>query len=81
MNASGRQSCGAAERSELWLNHKSLKNRRSFEDHSRLYWWCACGQSKNAPFCDGSHKARLRADEGGDHGGKNRGLVRLAALE
>ena len=23
----------------------------------RTYWWCACGQSKNQPFCDGSHKA------------------------
>jgi CDGSH iron-sulfur domain-containing protein 3 len=21
------------------------------------YWWCSCGQSKNQPFCDGSHKA------------------------
>ncbi len=21
------------------------------------YWWCACGQSKNQPLCDGSHKA------------------------
>lgn len=20
------------------------------------YWWCACGQSSNQPFCDGSHK-------------------------
>jgi len=20
------------------------------------YFWCACGQSKNQPFCDGSHK-------------------------
>jgi CDGSH iron-sulfur domain-containing protein 3 len=20
------------------------------------YNWCACGQSKNQPFCDGSHK-------------------------
>ncbi len=19
------------------------------------YWWCACGKSKNQPFCDGSH--------------------------
>ena len=19
------------------------------------YWWCACGASKNQPFCDGSH--------------------------
>ena len=21
------------------------------------YWWCACGQSKAQPFCDGTHKA------------------------
>jgi CDGSH iron-sulfur domain-containing protein 3 len=21
------------------------------------YWWCACGQSKKQPFCDGSHKS------------------------
>ncbi len=20
------------------------------------YWWCSCGESKNQPFCDGSHK-------------------------
>lgn len=20
------------------------------------YYWCACGLSKNQPFCDGSHK-------------------------
>ena len=20
------------------------------------YWWCACGKSRNQPFCDGSHK-------------------------
>jgi CDGSH-type Zn-finger protein len=20
------------------------------------YWWCACGRSKQQPFCDGSHK-------------------------
>lgn len=20
------------------------------------YFWCACGRSKNQPFCDGSHK-------------------------
>jgi CDGSH-type Zn-finger protein len=20
------------------------------------YYWCACGKSKNQPYCDGSHK-------------------------
>lgn len=20
------------------------------------YYWCACGESKNQPFCDGSHE-------------------------
>jgi CDGSH-type Zn-finger protein len=20
------------------------------------YWWCACGMSKNQPFCDGTNK-------------------------
>lgn len=22
----------------------------------KTYYWCACGMSKNQPFCDGSHK-------------------------
>lgn len=22
------------------------------------YYWCACGESKAQPFCDGSHKAK-----------------------
>lgn len=22
----------------------------------KTYYWCACGESKNQPFCDGSHK-------------------------
>ncbi|KGF73514.1 cytochrome C551 [Neosynechococcus sphagnicola sy1] len=20
------------------------------------YWWCACGQSQNQPYCDGTHQ-------------------------
>ena len=23
----------------------------------KTYYWCACGQSKKQPFCDGSHSA------------------------
>ena len=22
---------------------------------NKTYYWCACGHSKNQPFCDGSH--------------------------
>ena len=22
----------------------------------KTYFWCSCGQSRNQPFCDGSHK-------------------------
>ena len=22
----------------------------------KSYWWCACGKSKDQPWCDGSHK-------------------------
>ncbi len=24
----------------------------------KTYYWCACGESKNQPFCDGSHKQK-----------------------
>ena len=26
------------------------------EVDSGVYWWCACGESKNQPFCDGTHR-------------------------
>jgi CDGSH-type Zn-finger protein len=26
------------------------------ETEPGTYAWCACGQSKNQPFCDGSHR-------------------------
>ncbi|MCI5083932.1 MAG: CDGSH iron-sulfur domain-containing protein [Saprospiraceae bacterium] len=25
-------------------------------EEGKTYAWCACGQSTNQPFCDGSHK-------------------------
>jgi len=25
-------------------------------EKDKSYYWCACGRSKNQPFCDGSHK-------------------------
>ena len=25
-------------------------------EKGKTYYWCACGKSKNQPFCDGSHK-------------------------
>ena len=25
-------------------------------EEGKEYWWCACGRSKNQPFCDGSHE-------------------------
>lgn len=25
-------------------------------EEGKSYFWCACGQSKKQPFCDGSHK-------------------------
>ncbi|XP_022185480.2 CDGSH iron-sulfur domain-containing protein 3, mitochondrial [Nilaparvata lugens] len=28
-----------------------------FLDEKKTYLWCTCGQSKNQPFCDGTHKS------------------------
>lgn len=32
------------------------KSPYALELEPGTYWWCACGESRNQPFCDGSHK-------------------------
>ena len=29
-------------------------------ESGKTYYWCACGQSKAQPFCDGSHKGYFK---------------------
>lgn len=33
-------------------------------EEGKMYWWCACGQSRNQPFCDGSHKGSAFIPQG-----------------
>jgi len=43
-------------------------------EEGKSYFWCACGMSKNQPFCDGSHKdtemvpVKWTAEESGKKG-------------
>ncbi|MFT4833440.1 MAG: CDGSH-type Zn-finger protein [Marinoscillum sp.] len=32
------------------------KPKKAELEEGKNYAWCACGESKNQPFCDGSHK-------------------------
>jgi len=35
---------------------KAADNKpKVMELEPKTYYWCACGESKNQPFCDGSH--------------------------
>jgi CDGSH iron-sulfur domain-containing protein 3 len=36
--------------------HTAQKSPYLVELAPGTYWWCACGRSKNQPFCDGSHQ-------------------------
>lgn len=36
--------------------HIAAKHPAVLELEPGTYWWCACGLSKNQPWCDGSHK-------------------------
>lgn len=41
------------------MNVAVIASREPFAlevEKDKTYWWCACGLSKNQPFCDGSHK-------------------------
>ncbi len=34
----------------------AAKNPAVLQLEPGKYFWCACGESQNQPFCDGSHK-------------------------
>lgn len=41
------------------MSEPEIASKSPFEanvEAGQTYWWCACGKSKNQPFCDGSHK-------------------------
>jgi CDGSH-type Zn-finger protein len=40
------------------MNKPTIADKKPFvtELAAGAYWWCACGQSKKQPYCDGSHK-------------------------
>lgn len=46
---------------EGWVKRRFPKGSKTMPYFMYLepgtYYWCACGRSKNQPFCDGSHKA------------------------
>lgn len=40
------------------MSEKVITQKGSFKvevEAGKSYYWCACGQSANQPFCDGSH--------------------------
>jgi len=47
-----------------WVERRFLNGSRKapylLDLDPGTYYWCACGRSKNQPFCDGSHKGTKR---------------------
>jgi len=40
------------------MSEPIVAGKAPFEENleaGKEYWWCACGRSKNQPYCDGSH--------------------------
>ena len=40
------------------MNEPTIASKKPsvLELEAGTYYWCACGQSSNQPYCDGSHK-------------------------
>ncbi len=41
------------------MNNPTVADTKPIEielEANKTVYWCSCGQSKNQPFCDGSHK-------------------------
>jgi CDGSH-type Zn-finger protein len=44
--------------SEVTMSKAKIADNKPHVNEAKagVYYWCACGKSKNQPFCDGSHK-------------------------
>ncbi|MCY0883571.1 CDGSH iron-sulfur domain-containing protein [Acidianus infernus] len=46
-------------------------------DNGQVFYICACGLSRNKPFCDGSHKRTLDEEEGSVYVYDENGRIKL----